>query len=479
MGFVVEGLGFWLEEWYEGVCEIVIKFFLFIFFSKELLWFVFQYNLVMKNDMVIFVELSEFCSIIINLLDFFFEVFVFINKLDFVMFIYFFFVYWLEYMRVLCLIDFDCFQVMFCYFEDKVIQKDKFGMMQCVIVVVDKVFDVFLNMMVDKVKIKENEEELEWYVQFLLVNFNYIYKRIRRVVDKYLFGLVDKFFYLFWSGIVLKIMLDILQILLLFLSVDIYKDQFYYDIFDVFYWIMVFDIYEVCESIVKDFVVCCGMILQEVMKWVFIVIKFYLQEYLNKYQNWVLGLFQYMGLVMVIESIFYFVGYNKQNIIFGVIQLIECLVCVKKDYFNFMVFLNLCNCYVGEVYGMIWFLGIIGQMFDLNKMMVQDLYLVLDCSYFQYYMQVMFKLIVMFISSKDCDLQFFYYFCWGFFWMFNEYGMEIVLVCWEWLLVGKDGVEVLFMWEMVGVWYMMVEQKFGLFFVEIKEVDFLVVLEVS
>lgn len=211
MGFT-SGTSLWPREWYFGVKEIAFKSPLLK--SREHLRSELHFNSAIRNEAVSGVELQEIRNQIINDLSPSSEVISIINKLTFAQCIYLLSVCRLETFRVQNIVNgMNPFDIMMQYLEDSTIQKDKDGIWQCVMSIADKVFNVFLDIMSNKPKNKSRDNELEEYATLLLIKFNHRQKQIRRVADKYLSGLVDKFPHLLWSGKVLTTMLNILQVL--------------------------------------------------------------------------------------------------------------------------------------------------------------------------------------------------------------------------------------------------------------------------
>ena len=211
MGFT-SGTSMWPREWYFGVIEIAFKSPLLK--SREHLRSELHFNSAIRNEAVSGMELQEIRNHIIGDLCPTGEVSSIINKLTFAQCTYLLSVCRLETFRVQNLSNgLNPFDTMMQYLEDSTIQKDKDGIWNCILSIADKVFNVFLEIMSNKPKNKSRDNDLEEYAIFLLIKFNHRQKQIRRVADKYLSGLVDKFPHLLWSGKVLTTMLNILQVL--------------------------------------------------------------------------------------------------------------------------------------------------------------------------------------------------------------------------------------------------------------------------
>ncbi|KAL3224419.1 hypothetical protein MRX96_026542 [Rhipicephalus microplus] len=301
MGFTSES-GLWPREWYDGVREIAAKSPLLV--SKEHLRSVLQYNSAIRNDTVSLGELQELKNQILKQLktEHSQDVSAVVNKLNFSQCTYLLSVLRLETLRVQNLHGENSFQNMMKYMEFSTIQKDKAGMWQCIMAVADKVFMVLLDVMSNKPRKKERDEELEKHATFLLLKFNHPQKQIRRVADKYLSALVDTFPHLLWSGKVLWTMLNILHVLAKSLELDPNELISELPVPGTSYALTLTDTMEARESIVQDFAARCQGIVQEAVKWAPIITRSHLEEYLACYSYTADGLTQHSGVALAIRE---------------------------------------------------------------------------------------------------------------------------------------------------------------------------------
>ena len=348
MGFTASDSGLWPNEWYEGVKEIAVKSPALVSPTssrsemREL-----QYTSAVRNDSVSFNELQELKNQILELLKHPTEVTAYVSKLTFAQCTFLLSVYWVEILRIQNSPEPSLVPIITEYLSDSALQKDKSGMWVCVSSVSERVFEKFLEVMKNKPKNEAREAELEGHAQFLLVHFNDPHKQIRRVSDKFLASLVDRFPHLLWSRRVLWTMLDILQVLSYSLQLDPNQETPTLRIPQTPYSIQLMDTLEARETIVKDFAANSERIVKEAMKWAPQWTRSHIQEYINQIPS--TGMWHHTGLSMALESILQFGPLNLYSAPLSISTLEKRPKCVKSDSSKLMSTSAMRSKYIGEV----------------------------------------------------------------------------------------------------------------------------------
>ncbi|KAH9631398.1 hypothetical protein HF086_012186 [Spodoptera exigua] len=425
MGFTAAESGLWPQEWYAGVKEIAVKSpFLVSQTSLRSEMRELQYTSAVRNDSVSINELQELKTQISNLLDHPPEVTVFVNKLTFAPCMYLLSVYWLETLRVSNSPE-PSLQPIIEYLSDSTLQKDKTGMWQCVASVGDKVFQKFLDVMSDKVKDESRERELEQHAQFLLVNFNHIHKQIRRVADKWLAGLVDRFPHLLWNCRVLWSMLDILQVLSFSLELDANQETPLLKVPGTDFTLQLQDTLEGRECIVKDFADRCQGIVQEAMKWAPQSTRSHLQEYLNQVPN--STLWHHCGLALATGALLGAAGLNRMSAPLPRSALDKRPPCVTQDSAALLAVVSQRSRYAGEVGTFIF---------------------------------ISFIPVVLHMTTSWSQVE-----------IFTEDAVTTAVECWQWLTTSRPDLEIRLMQEIFAAWQSTVDRRMGLFSKQVEEVS--------
>ncbi|XP_049766862.1 phosphatidylinositol 4-kinase alpha isoform X1 [Schistocerca cancellata] len=466
MGFTASDSRLWPSDWYDGVKVIAVKSpYLVSQTSSRSEMRELQYTAAVRNDSVSLNELQDLKNQILILLEHPPDIAAYVKALSFAQTTYLLSVYWLEIMRVENSNE-PSLQPILEYLSDSALQKDKSGMWSCVCSVGDRVFAKFVDVMSNKPKDEARERELENHAQYLLVNFNHIHKQIRRVSDKYLSGLVDRFPHLLWNCRVLWSMLDILQVLSFSLELDPNKETPTVHIPGMPYTLLLMDTLEARESIVKDFAARCQGIVQEAMKWAPQATRSHLQGYLNQIQN--MGQWHHAGLALATECVLQYSGITPPigPISVGIVD--KRPGCVNSDSPRFMSSLLLRSRSAGEVEGMLQ--G--GETREtLADQLIEAVWNTCKAKDSEAHHSALWRATALLISTPGVYRKLLHVVAWSQVELFTEKAMMTAVDCWQWLMTARPDLELRFLQEMLAAWQCSVDKKLGLFSEDMDEVS--------
>lgn len=460
MGFTASESGLWPADWYEGVKEIAVKSPSLVSPTssrsemREL-----QYTSAVRNESVSITELQELRTQILELLKHPAEVTAIVNKLSFAQCTFLLSVYWVETLRVQNSEEPSLVPIITDYLSDLALQKDKSGMWSCVSSVSERVFDEFLDVMKNKPRDEARELELEHHAQFLLVSFNHPHKQIRRVSDRFLSSLVDRFPHLLWSRRVLWTMLDILQVLSFSLQVDPNKENPTLQVPHTPYSIQLMDTLEARECIVKDFADNSERIVKEAIKWAPQWTRSRFQEYINQLQQ--SEIFPHTGLSLALESLLQFGPLNLYSAPLSVSTLEKRPKCVKSDSSKLLLISSLRAKYIGEVIGMMAVCNTVNN--NLDDIILKKVWSACKEKQDHLHCEALWQATALLISNKGLNRNLLHCIAWSQVELFTVEVMQTAVECWQWLITSKPELEIKFLQEMTAAWNCTVQKKIGLF----------------
>lgn len=339
-------------------------------------------------------------------------------------------------------------------------------MWQCLLSVGDRVFHIFLDVLASKPKDERREAELERHAQYLLVLFNHVQRQIRRVADRYLSALVDRFPHLLWNQHVLFSMLDILEVLAGSLHLDPHQGPSRLAVPNSPHSIVLMDTQEAREGIVKDFSARCSEILAEAIKWAPDSTRARLQEYTHRQS----GLNHHAGMALLTESLHKFASLNCQCSPLAKTTLDKLPSCVKCDSPRFIAALGNRNRYSGQVAGMMSCLSTQGPAKEvedkLARQLMEDMTNSCRSKDEAAHCRALWCIASLLIRVEGVSRQLLHAIAWCPLELFTTDVVSAAVECWQWIISSRPDLEFCFLQEMSAAWQFAFEKRMGIFAVE-------------
>jgi len=490
MGFTSEEHGLWPKDWYDGVKEIAVKSPKLTFNSSQrsdirLIGF----TSAIAQDGVSINELHELKSQLLTQLEPPPNIAQLLSRYQFPILVYLKSVYWLELLRIQSSKK-TSFHILFDYLEDKSIQKDKNGVYDCICSIVEKLFREFLGMMFEQPKSAQRETDLENHAEILLIHFNNPNKVIRRIADKFLVSLCDKFPHILWSRNVLYTMLDTLELLssYLWLNANIESPEMQVG-HGTGQSIMLMDTQSEREQIVTDFAKRCKGIVDEAVKWAPDTMRSHLKEYINNKGDQ--GSTAHAGLGLATECVLSFSSQNHNSEALTVNYQGSRPNCIKNDTSRFFSSLSQRKAYSGRVSGMMdlaeevaeagksGMTRLMNQLIkNVDKMADEvknhpdtedDLQKALQQKALDKFHDSIWKVTALLVHLNNDETtslvprELWFTVAYLPVKLFRADTMVDIVECWHWILSACPDKELVFVQEMIGAWHYTRSAKLGLF----------------